>query len=191
MSPGYLIGLQMKKGPSRLPKFSYSQVGLFPVRGMARVWAGGMTRLVFVAGPCTIISIHYGSVSNAYVSPTAFCLHAFLLIQMAAGMCRASSWPRLPLMRQVATYQNDEFAGMSFTGACSNARWLQIAVGGIAKKVEEASVIAALGTEVAIALAGSESGRLSCMQGPSQLRHQAGWGGTCVRLAEAPNSSVL
>ncbi len=68
--------------------------------------------------------------------------------------------------------------------------------GGIAKKVAEASVIAALGTDVAIALAGSEAGRLACSLSPDELlgagqlsepggsgeRGITHWQGTRVRL---------
>ena len=52
--------------------------------------------------------------------------------------------------------------------------------GGIAKKVEEATVIATLGIDVTIALAGSKAGRLACMLSPAQIRSHSDWEGTCV-----------
>lgn len=67
------------------------------------------------------------------------------------------------------------------------------ATGGIAKKVEEAAVIAATGTDVAIALAGSGDGLDACQLSLQQLKTrqtdagghghgQTKWTGTLLRL---------
>jgi isopentenyl phosphate kinase len=66
--------------------------------------------------------------------------------------------------------------------------------GGIAKKVEEAAVIARLGIPVVIAKAGSEAARLACSEGPAAFLCAAAagaGGGGDVGVVVAPPATVV
>ena len=96
---------------------------------------------------------------------------------------------RMPVRQVLITLANRlQYPGIAIS-SYGQVRWslgdpplLVPYAGGIAKKVEEASVIAALGVEVAIAQAGSDAGRLACLRHPRQLGGHSGWEGTCLRL---------
>ena len=104
---------------------------------------------------------------------------------MASGRFLASTCPQarhmMPRVRDALTLskgvQPRAHLPVRFTQYASQ---FPHSIGGIVKKVEEASVIAALGVDVAIAMAGSDAGRLACQFSPRELKQQLGWRGTCV-----------